>query len=155
MTATRNTVFATLFALTANMEVGHTIPVPAFTPFKSRSRKFRHFSKVDPKQQPAFFQTEHSEQAAELTNMPPFRKWTAWWTVFISSNQDDLNIAATVYLNDYLDAFDARLRPAPGQSKQTLGGLVHHAFIDGSILKVPGDDDGQGMLAVPITILVP
>jgi hypothetical protein len=61
----------------------------------------------------------------------------------------------TERLNDYLDALEAVLRPAPGQPTQTLGGLVHHCFIDGEILKVPGDDDGQGMAVIRITILVP
>ena len=37
----------------------------------------------------------------------------------------------------------------------TLGGLVHHCFIDGKVFKDPGDLDGQALIIVPITVLAP
>lgn len=150
MTTTRNQAFAALFALTDGLAL------PGDTPaLVSRSRKFKHFDKVPTDQQPALFQTEHSETQTEATNMRPRRKWMAHWTLYVSSDPGDPDEQAAAWLNDYLDAFDAAIAPPKGQPTQTLGGLVHHAFIDGAIIKVPGDDDGQGMLAVPLAILVP
>lgn len=147
---TRNAVFAALFALTANLQLDPETPA-----LVKRSRKFRHFSKVATDQQPALFQTEHTETATERTNQPAVRKWQANWTLMTWADPDDESQLGTVWLNDYLDAFDKALKPPPGQPKQTLGGLVHHAFAEGTILKVPGDDDGQGLLTYPIILLVP
>jgi hypothetical protein len=67
---TRNQVYAALFALTAGLTVA------GGGPFVTRSRKFKHFSKVAADQQPAFFQTEHTERPAERTNMPAKRTWS-------------------------------------------------------------------------------
>jgi hypothetical protein len=39
--------------------------------------------------------------------------------------------------------------------RNTLGGLVHHCFISGRIFKDPGDIDDQGMIVIPIKVLVP
>ena len=44
----------------------------------------------------------------------------------------------------------------PGYPKRlTLGGLVHHCYIDGSVFKDPGDIDAQAMMVIPILMLVP
>lgn len=156
MTAARNTIFAAMFALTADMALGSTVGTPAFIPFVSRSRKFKNFAKQDASQQPAFAQTEHTEAEAQRLNMPSLRKWFGAWTVHFVTDPQDANDLGAVQINDWLDAFDARLPgPSPGARKQTLGGLVHHAYIDGTIIKVPGDDDGQGLLVVPFTLIVP
>lgn len=145
---TRNQAFAALFALTANMVIdggsGH---------FVTRSRKFKHFAKVPSDSQPAFFQTEHSESEHKTTSMPAIRRWHGSWVVYLSSDPENDADVPTSRVNDILDAFEAVLSD-PFQ-KQTLGGLVEHVYIDGTIMKVPGDDDGQGMIVVPLTILVP
>lgn len=147
---TRNQAYAALFDLTANLRL------PSGTPaLVARSRKLKHFSKVSSDQQPVLYQTEHTETEKQGERLPPFRKWQGHWTLYISSEPSDESQIGSVWLNDYLDALDFAIRPPFGQSMQTLGGLVHHAFIDGTILKVPGDDDGQGLMTVPFTMLVP
>ena len=40
-------------------------------------------------------------------------------------------------------------------NKFTLGGRVDRCWIDGIITKIDGAIDGQGMIVVPISILVP
>lgn len=144
---TRNQIFAALFGLTANLTLGSA------GSFVTRSRKFKHFSKVPTDQQPAHFQTEFLDKAQQKTGMAAIRRWHASWTVYFSSNPGDDNDVPTIAMNDIVDALEACV--ADPFNKQTLGGLVEHCFIDGEIIKIAGDDDGQGMIVVPITILVP
>jgi hypothetical protein len=129
MSPTRNQVFTALFALTASLEIdaGGTL-----------------------------FQTEHTEQSTQRTGMDAARRFHASWTVYLRSDDSDPLDLGTVKLNDCLDAIENAFAGATDlQGKQTLGGLVYHAYIDGQIIKIPGDEDGQGMLVVPITLLVP
>jgi hypothetical protein len=151
MSPTRNQVFTALFALTASLEIdaGGTL-------FALRSRKFKAWSAVPADQQPALFQTEHTEQSTQRTGMDAARRFHASWTVYLRSDDSDPLDLGTVKLNDCLDAIENAFAGATDlQGKQTLGGLVYHAYIDGQIIKIPGDEDGQGMLVVPITLLVP
>jgi hypothetical protein len=55
-----------------------------------------------------------------------------------------------------MDALEARILQydTPDQ-RQTLGGLVHHARIDGTVSKDSGDLDGQGIIMFSVWALVP
>lgn len=44
-------------------------------------------------------------------------------------------------------------RPTSVTRKQTLGGLVPHCWIDGKVMKDPGDLDGDGIAVIPLKIL--
>lgn len=50
-------------------------------------------------------------------------------------------------------AIDAALRPKPAGERQTLGGKVHHAWIDGEVLLQPGVIDEQLGIEIPISAL--
>ena len=54
------------------------------------------------------------------------------------------------------DALGPETGDGPGGT-QTLGGLVSHCEIEGDVIWVTGDIDpgGQGMLAIPISIMIP
>jgi len=50
----------------------------------------------------------------------------------------------------------ASLKPSPATlGRQTLGGLVSNCYIDGKIMKDPGDLDGDGIAVIPVKILAP
>lgn len=72
--------------------------------------------------------------------------------LFIYTNAKDPTIVGATQLDNIMDALDAALAPAPGQTVQTLGGLVAWARIDGEVLIEPGDLDGDGLAIVPIRI---
>jgi hypothetical protein len=50
---------------------------------------------------------------------------------------------------------ERKFRPTIPGLRQTLGDRVYRAYIDGAIHKDNGDLDGQAMLIVPITIVIP
>lgn len=150
MSATRNQIWDAALALTASLDK------QAGGPLVSRSRKFRHFDKVPAIERPALFQTDHSEVYGQQTGLPYRRLLKGAWTFYLATNPSDLADIGAVQMDDLLDALEACIKPSPAHgNRQTLGGLVHHCFFDGTVLKVPGDDDGTGMVVIPITILAP
>ena len=73
-------------------------------------------------------------------------------------NAGDTDIAPAVILNNALDALDDVLKPTGRDAlfnRQTLGGLVSHCFVDGTVMKDAGDFDQQGVAVVPLKILLP
>lgn len=76
------------------------------------------------------------------------------------TNNNDPDAVPTVTTNHILDAIETALAPTisdPGflDERNTLGGLVHHCFLNGKVTKVSGDLDGAALITVPITILAP
>lgn len=130
---------------------------PATKKFVTKSRRVRIFSDVNGNEQPACFQAEYTTTEAETTGMPGKTLLEFNWIIYFQVN-DPKAIGATE-LNSILKAVRTVLKPKPSDEgfpkRNTLDGLVHHLYIGGKIFKDPGDIDGQGMLVVPIKILVP
>ena len=126
--------------------------------FVTMSRRVKLFVDVVAEQQPSCFQAEHAGQADQVTGMP--YKWVlaADWIIFQNVSRDPNAVGATEN-NLILNGVRAALAPTPQDpgypKRNTLNGLVHHCFIQGRIFKDPGDVDGQGMIVVPIKVLVP
>lgn len=144
----RNVVFKALFDLTERMAWGKNVK------FVTRSRRFAHFDKVPADRQPAFFQTEHTEIITVTRGNPWKQVWAASWTVYLS-NGVDTNAVPTEAVNDILDAFFALLQPDEVTGRFDLGGMVYDVYVEGEIIKIPGDDNGQGLIVVPIKLLIP
>lgn len=153
----REAIFTTLWALneacTFNMNSGDGAPV--MSGWKLRERKLKLFSDVSSAQKPYIAQVEHNEEAVKVRNLP--YRWTlgAQWFIY----QDNAKIPAIIN-NRILDAIQACLAPKPidpgfFDNRNTLSGLVYDCYIEGEIFKDPGDIDNQGMMVVPIKLLVP
>lgn len=65
----------------------------------------------------------------------------------------DSGVTPVSIMNPLLDAIDTALKPSPINNRQTLGGLVSHCWIDGKVMKDPGDIDGDGIAVIPVKIL--
>ena len=149
----REAIFGALFALSESIEWG----TPA-RGWQTRSRRVKLFSDVPVDQQPAIFQAEHDEVTSQQSNMP--YKWVlkAQWIIYQATGNNPDGVPA-IENNLILDAVQAAFAPQPSDpgypKRNTLGGLVHHCYIDGSVFKDPGDIDNQGMMVIPILMLVP
>lgn len=107
--------------------------------------------------QPAFFCTQGGERFHKANGaMLPIRDLEHAIYIYWNTGKDPANPRPGDEGDMILDEIDARLSAFdhPDQ-RQTLGGMVHNARIDGDIIKIPGDLDGQGMLIVPIWTMVP
>ncbi len=156
--ATREDIFSALFALVSTGDGGPgTIGWGAGETLAYTSRRVRLWD--DLPAQPALCQAEHDETFAQATRLPFKRRLTASWLIFHKAGAEPAAVPAQTS-NALLDAIEALFTPSPGDpgfpdQRLTLGGLVHHCFIDGKLFKDPGDLDGQGLIIVPITLLVP
>lgn len=122
----------------------------------STSRRMSLPAQVLPADQPRLMLWEQPETARGATSLPDKRVWEAW-IVIVFTNPDPTIAGATI-LNPMLDAIEVALAIDDfGQQVCSLGGLVHYARIEGSIVKETGDTDptGLGGAVVPVKIMPP
>lgn len=151
MTVLREPIYEALFAKAASVTWGSA------QTFQFTSRRIKLWADIPAF--PALCQAEHREQQTQATNLAYKRKFTASWFLYHQSGRDPAAIPASDN-NAILDGIEAALEPGPADpgyldGRQTLGGLVHHCWIDGAILKDPGDLEGDALLIVPISLLIP
>lgn len=127
--------------------------------FVTISRRVKLFGDVQSDQQPACFQAEHASQEVQQTNLPYKTIIEANWIIYQCIGKDKEALGA-VENNLIIRGCRKVLEPKisdPGyyDERNTLGGLVHHCYISGRLFKDPGDIDDQGMIVIPIKLLVP
>ena len=121
------------------------------------SRRLKLWSDVPPAMRPACFLFEGgAETYADAAGATVKRSLQV--RLFIYVDAHDPAAIGAAQLNAIMDALDAALAPSGTDvpcGRTTLGGAVHRASIDGKPLKDPGDLDGDGLLVVPITLVLP
>lgn len=141
----REAIYAALFALIT----------PAYQWKNGPTRRVKLWTDVPGEMRPAMFQFEGHDEIWEWTNSGN-PKVTFEASIFIYTSCPAPEIGATI-LNTVLNAVTAQLLPTGRDlttGRQTLGGLVQSARIQGSVTRVPGDIDGDGMAIVPIRMIV-
>ena len=149
LTKSREIVLNALLALLSATTFSQ--PVKGKTSFSTVSRRLRHWSDVQRSERPALFQVCHSEEPtyrSELTTS--YTKLSV--KLFIYTDGSDKSAVADTDVSVILDAIDSSLYPGPGAQRQTLGGIVSHCRVEGSVLRDPGDLDGDGIIVIPISI---
>jgi len=140
----RNAVFDALLALS-------DVSWGSAEQFAERSRRLKVWDKAP---SPSLYQVEAGESVVSIDGQLDKRTVRANWIIYHRGGKDQAATPAETS-NAILDALEAKFRPALPGARQTLGGLAYRAFIDGTIHKDNGDLDGQAMLIVPITIILP
>ena len=143
----REDIFGALFALGSSLSWGAP---PRSLAYSARRVKLWD----DLPAQPALCQAEQDEEVAEVTALPSRTTYSASWLIYHTVGKDPAATPASE-TNLILDAVQALFPSGDPDRVQTLGGLVHHAFIAGKVFKDSGDLDGQALIIVPIKILVP
>lgn len=117
------------------------------------SRILQHWDDVSPNMQPALFLAQDSQGVGQVTGFPS--KYVLGAKLWIYTHRDTNGEVPATQINNILDAVDAALAPDPQTlNKQTLGGLVEHCWIDGSIDTDEGLLGNQAVAIVPIRMLV-
>ena len=123
--------------------------------FATASRRLRLWSSVPPGDKPALFLVERGDNYVRGSEAVP-EAVTMELSIYIYTNAgQDQSVTPASILNPLIDAVDTALAPSALTGLQTLGGLVSHCWIEGKILKDPGDLDGDGVAVIPVKILVP
>lgn len=112
----------------------------------TKERRLRHWVDVQPSEMPYLAMAVGGQMATPVKGLPT--KWTLNADVYLYVQSD--NLPPGPILNGLLDKIDAALAPEPGQTTQTLGGTVSHAWIEGD---VQTDEGTLGSIAVAIVPL--
>lgn len=150
----RGAVIQTLAPLTLTLPATVTATGVAMTTgFLTFGRRFRHWSDVTA--QPALFLRDGDEEL-EYHNIILQRQTIKAEVWIYSRAGDNPDLAPTIALNNLLDAVQSAFEPdSPMERRFTLGGLVEWCRLVGSILKSPGDLDGQAIALADVEIIVP
>jgi hypothetical protein len=142
MTISREPIYSSLFALLQSIEGVTTV-----------SRRLRHWSDVSPAEQPALFQIQKNEMPEQVLYLPT--KWRLNVDLYLYVNSgDDPQASPAIILNPILDAIEALFPPSDEDGPmQTLGGLVSHCWISGTIETTEGVLGQQEVAIIPIEIL--
>lgn len=146
-TATREAVATALFVLLVSSG-----------DYKYSSRRLTMPDQVANVSMPALFQVEHKEMHAKGKLITPaYRVLQIDVWIYIAVGTDQ-NATPITTLNNLIDAIDPNsdgvLKPSPMNGRQTLGGLVADCYINGEVVKVPGDiGNGMGAAIIPIEVV--
>lgn len=124
--------------------------------FVTTSRRLKHFNNVAPDARPALFVTQGNQTEVPVKGLDAKVELEA--EVYIYIHENDPAIPPSVQLNQMIDRVRTKLAPDhPDMCEyQTLGGLVEHCWIEGTIEvfeAVEGMLDDQGIAIIPIRIL--
>jgi hypothetical protein len=145
----REAVATALFNLLAATQISSQ---PAF---KTTSRRAKVWSNTNNADQPAMYLIHTGEQVLQnqIFGVP---KYLLHFEVVIYARADaNPAIAPDTQINSLLDAIDAQMQTTtPPGERQTLGGLVYHAWIEGEILIDTGILDQQVAIMVPVKVRI-
>jgi len=153
----REPIYAALLAL-LQVNLQGSPPI-----FQTVGRRHVHPEELSPAQQPALFVVEMKESRVPRP-MGTGGKLTldVWLVMYCFESAinpapgQETSLAAT-QINALLLAIETALAPQNGsyQNLQTLGGLVHHCWIEGESLIDQGIYSQQAGAIIPVKILVP
>lgn len=137
-----------------------TQPINGLSTWGFTSRRLRLFNAIDDSRKPSMCMVQHRERYINPGKGTPPKRYLemgAW--VNIATGDPDGTIIGDDLLDLCTAAIEAVLQPDNPQGNElTLGGLVYWCKItrdDNMYIRDPGDIDGQGLLVLPIQILIP
>lgn len=142
MRATREQVFSALFALLQGVPGLNTV-----------SRRLQNVQDMQPESLPAAFQLQGKQALTFKGSVPTVADMTATWAIYGYSA--DPGVAPSTVLNGLIDAACAAIAPGMPFDKQSLGGLVEYAAIDGEIEIFEGVLGDRAVALIPIRIVLP
>ncbi len=123
---------------------------------KTSSRRLRHFSSVDGAEMPALFQCQNSETQDRMLKDGPAKRTMHFSFWLYTADAQEPEVIPSQQINNMVDAVEAALRPDPLTGKFTLGDLVSHCWIEGTIEIYEGvTADGKSVAIIPIAVLMP
>jgi hypothetical protein len=118
---------------------------------KTFTRRLKHWADVGPEDQPALYMEQTGEQAVPASRQPTKNVLEINLWLYLQTNEGEVG----PIINPLLDGIEKSLTPSnDGNYTQTLGGLVHHCWIEGQTQIFEGDLGAEAVAIVPVKILV-
>jgi hypothetical protein len=145
----REPIYAALYALL------QTAAPQGFT-INTFSRRFQSWDSTNLPQLPALFMQEYEETADQDSGDPSamgLYRWISTVNVWIYFSAQNPNALPDQVFNALVDSMETVMQPSPQTGRQTLGGLVTHAWIDGRIMYSDGALDKKAVILLQVKIL--
>ncbi|MEI1694867.1 hypothetical protein V8P53_05940 [Acinetobacter baumannii] len=123
---------------------------------KTVSRRLRHFNNVLPDERPAMFITQGNQQEVPVHGMDSKVELAA--EVYLYIHEADRAKPPSSQMNIFIDRVREAIKPDHPDFReyQTLGGLVEHCWIEGTVEVYEAVEnmlDDQAIAIIPIRIL--
>lgn len=119
-----------------------------------QERSIKIWGNVAPANQPALFVFLPDEDGKQDEAFG-LSKWVLEYKVLVYARADaEPDTVPETILNAYRLAIFSAIRSTPPGEKNTLGGRVEHAWIEGQILRDMGILDQQLVLMIPVKVLI-
>lgn len=138
--ANREVAYIALFNLLQNISI-----------FKTCTRRLKHWQDTSSEEQPALYMEHTGESTAPVRGLPNriILEVNLW--VYVKSEGAEVG----PIMNPILDQIEKSLQPInDGDHTMTLGGLVHHCWIEGQTQIFEGDLGDEAVVIIPVKILV-
>jgi hypothetical protein len=127
--------------------------------FQTSSRRFQTFDQIAQAAKPALYVIDYKEEHMKRDLVTPAVR-ILYFDVYIFIFTGDPKKTPIDLLNTLIERIDpvsnGVLKPDNAvTNRQTLGNLCYNVYIDGEIVKVPGDLDGQGVAIIPVKVVLP
>lgn len=156
MRVSRETIYAAFWSKVSAAVIDNSVVTSLPTAFTTTNRRLKHWDDVPANMQPALFMIEHRQMVKQTKGIPP--TWDLELELFVYDNCGGVSGAIPGQrLNYLLDAIDNALAAPYDGGYQTLGGLVSHCWISGTIEIYEGYTGmmDQSVAIVPVAIRVP
>ena len=114
------------------------------------TRKLKAWQECPKEDQPAIYLTQTGEDRVQKPGIPAKYLLEGNIYIYVSVETGE----AGYVLNPVLDAIDLALEPDETSGVQTLGGIVHHCWVEGQTQIFEGSLGDEAVAVVPIKILV-
>lgn len=123
---------------------------------RTASRRLRHFNNVLPDERPAMFITQGNQQEVPVHGLDSKVELAA--EIYIYIHEADRDKPPSSQMNIFIDRVREAIKPdhPDFNESQTLGGLVEHCWIEGTVEVYEAVEnmlDDQAIAIIPIRIL--
>ena len=149
--ATRSQIYNALFNYLKN------VPAPSGIAWKTFSQTVMQWDQVPPANQPALIMQRMLENFTQkmANGVTKLHFHVLIWIYFRTDGFKTSSTYPDQYIDPVKDSIAQLFQTNPPMSTRlTLGGVCYHCWIDGTIASEAGVNDNQGVLCVPISILV-
>lgn len=120
---------------------------------KTVSRKLVMLPDCSPSLMPAVYLQIGKQRIEQRASVPPKRTFGALLYVYVAAPND--KVPSGPVLNNLLDDIEDALDPPAYSDRQTLGGVVVHAWIEGTIATYEATTTQSAAALIPINMLLP
>lgn len=122
--------------------------------FKVIDRRLRTLDDMKPPELPALFVSVGPQKVQPNSGVPARRTLTAHALIYVAAS--DASVASGIQMNNLIDLVEAALAPSNVLApNQTLGGVVAHAWIEGTIDVFEAVQTQRAACVIPIHMLIP